>query len=84
MAAAAVEHPMVSAPRAASCAQPGSNNKVSQLKIANVRKKNGRDICSVTIIVFMKEAPEIREATAATSDVGGEYSDIIAMKNKKK
>ena len=32
----------------------------------------------------MKEAPEIREATAATSEVGGEYSDITAMKNKKK
>ena len=84
MAAAAVEHPIVSTARAASCAQPGSNNNVSQLKIANVRKKNGSDICSVTIIVFMKEAPEIREATAATSEVGGEYSDIIAMKNKKK
>jgi hypothetical protein len=32
----------------------------------------------------MKEAPEIREATAATSEVGGEYSDMTAMKNKKK
>lgn len=84
MAAAAVKHPIVSTHRAASCAKPGSNNKISQLKIANVRKKNGIDICSVTIIVFMKEAPEIREATAATSEVGGEYSDITAMKNKKK
>jgi len=84
MAAAAVQHPIISTPRAASCEKPGSNNKISQLKIANVRKKNGIDICSVTIIVFMKEAPEIREATAATSEVGGEYSDITAMKNKKK
>ena len=84
MAAAAVQHPIVSTPRAASCAKPGFNNKISQLKIANVRKKNGIDICSVTIIVFMKEAPEIREATAATSEVGGEYSDITATKNKKK
>ena len=84
MAAAAVKHPIVNTPIAASCAKPGSNNKISQLKIANVRKKNGIDICRVTIIVFMKEAPEIREATAATSEVGGEYSDITAMKNRKK
>ena len=79
-----MQHPTINAPRAASCAQPGSSNNVSQLKIANVRKKNGSDICSVTIIVFIKEAPEIREATAATSEVGGEYSDMTAMKNKKK
>ena len=84
MAAAAVMHPTSNTPRAASCAQPGSSNKISQLKIANVRKKKGSDICSVTIIVFMKEAPEIREATAATSEVGGEYSDMTATKNKKK
>ena len=84
MAAAAVIHPTSNAPRAASCAKPGFNNKISQLKIAKVRKKKGRDICSVTIMVFMKEAPEIREATAATSEVGGEYSDMTAMKNKKK
>lgn len=84
MAAAAVQHPISSTPTAATCAKPGFNNKISQLKIANVRKKKGIDICSVTIIVFMKEAPEIREATAATSEVGGEYSDITAMKNKKK
>ena len=84
MAAAAVKHPTMSTPRALSCDRPGFNNKISQLKIANVRKKKGRDICSVTIIVFMKEAPEIREATAATSEVGGEYSDMTAMKNKKK
>ena len=84
MATAAVKHPIMSAPRAASCDKPGSNTKISQLKIANVRKKNGIDICSVSIIVFMKEAPDRREATAATSDVGGEYSDITAMKNKKK
>ncbi len=84
IAAAAVQHPIVSTPRAASCNKPGFNTKISQLKIANVRKKNGIDICSVTIIVFMKEAPEIREVTAATSEVGGEYSDMTAMKNKKK
>ena len=84
MATAAVEHPIVSTTIATSCAKPGSDTKMSQLKIANVRKKNGRDICSVTIIVFMKEAPEIREATAATSEVGGEYSDMTATKNKKK
>ena len=84
MAAAAVKHPTMSTPRAAICAKPGSSNKISQLKIANVRKKNGRDICSVTIMVAMKDAPEIREATAATSEVGGEYSDMTAMKNKKK
>ena len=84
MPAAAVEHPTSNTPRAASCDKPGFNNKISQLKIANVRKKKGRDICSVTIIVFIKEAPEIREATAATSEVGGEYSDMTAMKNRKK
>ena len=84
MAAAAVMHPTSNTPRAASCDKPGFNNKISQLKIANVRKKKGSDICSVTIIVFMKEAPEIREATAATSEVGGEYSDMTAIKNKKK
>ena len=84
MAAAAVMHPTINTPNAASCAKPGSNNKISQLKIANVRKKKGSDICSVTIIVFMNEAPEIREATAATSEVGGEYSDMTAMKNRKK
>ena len=84
MAAAAVMHPTSNTPRAAICNKPGFNNKISQLKIANVRKKKGSDICSVTIIVFMKEAPEIREATAATSEVGGEYSDMTATKNKKK
>ena len=84
MAAAAVKHPISNTPSAASCAKPGSNNKISQLKIANVRKKKGIEIWSVTIIVFMKEAPEIREATAATSEVGGEYSDMTATKNKKK
>ena len=84
MATAAVKDPIISAKIAATCAKPGSNTKISQLKIANVRKKNGRDILSVNIIVPMKEAPEIREATAATSDVGGEYSDITATKNKKK
>ena len=84
MATAAVKHPTMSETRAASCVKPGFNTKISQLKIANVRKKNGIDICSVTIIVFMNEAPDRREATAATSEVGGEYSDIIAMKNIKK
>ena len=84
MATAAVKHPIMSTPIAASCAKPGSNNKISQLKIAKVRKKNGTDILSVSIIVPIKEAPEIREATAATSEVGGEYSDITAMKNRKK
>ena len=84
MATAAVKHPTMSTPKAASCDKPGFSNKISQLKIAKVRKKKGRDICSVTIMVFMKEAPEIREATAATSEVGGEYSDMTAMKKRKK
>ena len=84
MAAAVVKHPIIKAPRAASCSIPGFSNKISQLKIAKVRKKKGTDICSVTIMVFIKEAPEIREATAATRDVGGEYSDMTATKNKKK
>jgi hypothetical protein len=48
------------------------------------RRTEGSDICSVTIIFILKEAPEIRLATAATSEVGGEYPEIIAMKNKKK
>ena len=84
MATAAVMHPTSSTPSAPNCVNPGFVNKISQLKIANVRKKKGTDICSVTIIVFMKEAPEIREATAATSEVGGEYSDMTAMKKRKK
>ena len=84
MADAAVRHPTIKTTRAANCFKPGFSNKISQLKIANVRKKNGMDICNVTIIVFMKEAPEMREATAATSEVGGEYSDMTATKNKKK
>ena len=84
MAEAAVMHPTSNTPRAASCIKPGFSRRISQLKIAKVRKKKGSDICSVTIMVFMKEAPEIRDATAATSEVGGEYSDMTAMKNKKK
>ena len=79
-----VTHPIISTPIAPSCAKPGFNSKISQLKIAKVRKKNGTDILSVSIIVPMKEAPDRREATAAVSEVGGEYSDITAMKNKKK
>jgi hypothetical protein len=84
MAVVTVKHPIMREPRAVSCAPPGSNTKMSQLKMANVRKKKGSDISRVTIIVFMKEAPDRREATAATSEVGSEYSDMTATKNRKK